>query len=409
MPLKAARLVLMGVSIAVTVAPTVVLPLDCQAAGNFASFQSQNIQEFQQYRKSMQNEFLKYRSELRSAFKDYRHEATVVWGESDAKLPDRKRIVEYGDNMTERRTIDFEKGVVRVDIAFPLAMRGNSDQIKQRMTDLVKRVVTEPADSRSIIDIAKAPSDTRRRGAPVLAGLVENDHGQAVTIHNAMAFAQHVIRHVTKRSQVGGDGKKRMIVSAEFPLLPNYIQTLAQKYENIITYYSTRQSLNARLVFALIETESFFNPVARSNAPAFGLMQLVPSSGARDAYMAIYGRAKIVTDSYLYNPKHNVNLGTAYLRLIDSKYLSHIRNKKSRLWCTIAAYNTGVTNVLGTFAGQRSHYYSNVAWREMAFRRVNAMSSAEVFRQLRLHLPYNETRQYIVKIRERMSKYTVFH
>ena len=59
-----------------------------------------------------------------------------------------------------------------------------------------------------------------------------------------------------------------------------------------------------------------------------------------DVYRYLYKKSRLLPPSYLYNPNNNIKLGTAYLRLIYSKYLKDIKDPTSRLYCTIAAYNT---------------------------------------------------------------------
>ncbi|GIS72714.1 MAG: hypothetical protein CM1200mP10_22910 [Candidatus Neomarinimicrobiota bacterium] len=54
---------------------------------------------------------------------------------------------------------------------------------------------------------------------------------------------------------------------------------------------------------AIAETESAFNPKAKSHVPAYGLMQLVPKTGARDAYQWIYKKDKYVSGDTFTNPR----------------------------------------------------------------------------------------------------------
>ncbi len=156
-----------------------------------------------------------------------------------------------------------------------------------------------------------------------------------------------------------------------------------------------------------METESMFNPTARSPVPAFGLMQLVPTSGAREAYRYLYKQDRIVNDTYLYNPTNNIRLGTAYLNRLYYKYLSGIKNAESRQWAMIAAYNTGPGNVFRTFAGKysKSRFGSRSKWKSAALYEINRRSPEEVYAYLRKYLPYRETRNYMKKVRSRIGKY----
>ncbi len=388
-------------------APLLLVTFAASAADDFEAFQRQQMQERQAYETRTTDEFEAYRKEILEAFENYRRKAAAVWGEQDAALPERKRLVEYGAGMSERRTIDFEKGVAKVEIALSPEQAADAAGVAKRLGTLVQQVVTDAPDTRSIQDIAAAPEAAKRQGEAVLADLLQSADGRPVTGANAAAFARQVVSAgVSQRTQLGDDGQKRVVASAEFPLVPNHIRVRAAKFEALVRTYATRQKLDPRLIFAVMETESAFNPTARSTVPAFGLMQLVPTSGARDAYRHLHNQDRVVSDSYLYNPKNNIELGSAYLDRLLSVYLAGVQNPEARLWCAIAAYNTGAGNVMRAFAGTyRTSMGSRADWQARALARINAMSSEQVFKHLVGNLPYEETRHYVQKVRERMPKY----
>jgi membrane-bound lytic murein transglycosylase C len=151
------------------------------------------------------------------------------------------------------------------------------------------------------------------------------------------------------------------------------------------------------LAFAVIHTESYFNPKATSPAPAYGLMQLVPRSGARDAYRFVYGQDRILPPDYLYVPGNNVELGCAYLGLLKNRYFRNVKDPQNALYCAVASYNTGAGNLSRSLAGK--------ARIQPAIDRVNTMNPEELYTHLRNNLPYAETRDYIKKVRERMRLY----
>jgi peptidoglycan lytic transglycosylase len=84
----------------------------------------------------------------------------------------------------------------------------------------------------------------------------------------------------------------------------------------------------------VIEAESKFNPNARSDAGAIGLMQLTPATAKGIAQYTGGSRFRL---SDLTNPDINIRYGAWYLGHLLEKY------KNERL--ALAAYNAGQDNV----------------------------------------------------------------
>jgi membrane-bound lytic murein transglycosylase C len=180
--------------------------------------------------------------------------------------------------------------------------------------------------------------------------------------------------------------------------LDGYHARLAAPYVDAVRREAHRYELQPSLLLAIIETESAFNPRARSAAPAFGLMQLVPNSGGCDAYQYAFGSLRIPDPDYLYVPDNNIRLGSAYLQLLDRRDLHGINNLQSRGYAVVAAYNTGAGNVARAFGGT-THVGT-------AADTINKMSSNDVLRHLQERLPFDETRKYLTNVVARRSRYS---
>ena len=245
---------------------------------------------------------------------------------------------------------------------------------------------------------AKPASSWKPSKDPLLRGQLTTRQGAPVTPANARSYAREVVDDGLAVTTVkGSDGTPRRVASVQVPLVPNHVAVRAERFRPLVSKYAGKYGVYPPLVYALIETESSFNPRARSGVPAYGLMQLVPRSGARDAYRYVYKEDRMLPGSYLYDPRNNIELGCAFVHVLDSRYLKAIENPTSRMFCTIAAYNTGAGNVARAFTEGRSV--------RRAAPIINRLSHDQVYAKLHRDLPYKETRNYIKKVTTRMPQY----
>lgn len=95
--------------------------------------------------------------------------------------------------------------------------------------------------------------------------------------------------------------------------------------------------IDRALVYAVIHSESSFDPRARSRAGAIGLMQVLPETAA---LLAKVGKTRQPSVGELFEPETNLRYGQAYLA-----YLMGKPRFGDNLIYTIAAYNAGPVRV----------------------------------------------------------------
>lgn len=187
------------------------------------------------------------------------------------------------------------------------------------------------------------------------------------------------------------------VVTITMELVEDHIPKRAEKFKDMIRNHSAVYSVDEPLIYAIMEQESAFNPAAQSWVPAYGLMQLVPKSGGRDAYRYVHKTDAIPSADFLFDPNNNIQLGTGYLKLLMSTTFKKIEDDRCRMLCAIAAYNTGAGNVSRAINGT-----TNIS---KAIPTINTMSYDQLFEHLKKSLPHAETQDYIQKVTSKMQKY----
>ncbi len=303
-----------------------------------------------------------------------------VWGKDNVRESEPKTYVKYTQNYLSRAQVDFDKGLITVETM-------DSTDPQTSLKNAIVTTLLTPFDPRGM-DLWSA-GEVKLGETPFLLGEVRDFDGQNVRyMWRAERFADQLVRRQRSMRQVKVDGTYRTVHTVEIPMVADHVHIRARKYKPHVDRYAAQYGISANLVFAVIKTESDFNPWAVSPVPAYGLMQVVPKTAGADVYTFLNGKQGYPSSDLLYQPEDNIRYGTAYLHLLGSRYLAGIANPVAREYCVIASYNGGMGTVLRTFHANRSK----------AVEIINGMSPQEVYEKLVRYLPYQETRRYLGKV-----------
>ncbi|NPA11195.1 MAG: DUF3393 domain-containing protein [Epsilonproteobacteria bacterium] len=294
-----------------------------------------------------------------------------IW--PDKKTPSTTQLVKYENHYKIRAIVNFEKGYVRVE-----SLVSDKEAIKKALV----YTMLMPEDPRSVDLFSDKIS---LKGKPFLAGEIIDNEGKVVLYEwRANRYASWLVKNRLK-SYING-GKK--VYYVEFPLIKNAISVRVKKYLPYVKESSSKYHISKVLILGIIKTESDFNPYAVSYVPAFGLMQIVPTTAGVEGYERAYGYKKIPTKEFLFVPKNNINIGSAYLNVLFYRYLKAIKNPISREYLAISSYNAGIGNVFKVFSVRR----------DRAIAIINSLTPREVYYRLINRLPTREAREYLPKV-----------
>ena len=429
--------------------------LDASFADARAEFEAIK-QEFADSADAALADYLQYEAKLFEEYEKFRNEVKSAWGDSVVVESTRKSWVEYSDDRSTRTAVDWESG--EVDIEVLVDPSEDEDTIKAKLEKAVADLLAsrgntngfnssilpdKPVSDRPLLDgqldlskygITMVPSfgapepfgnRTSSSPAPSRGGTVNLSRNNASPVRNSgITMAERVAEEQNREAEAKAaaaalavEDVPAAVVAAETPvvqtvttdegvknvvkitmeLIEDHIPKRAEKFKDMVRNHSVAYAVDEPLIYAIMEQESAFNPVAQSWVPAYGLMQLVPKSGGRDAYRYVHKTDAIPSADFLFDPNNNIQLGTGYLKLLMSTTFKKIEDERCRMLCAIAAYNTGAGNVSRAINGT-----TNIS---KAIPTINTMSYDQLFEHLKKSLPHAETQDYIQKVTTKMQKY----
>lgn len=285
--------------------------------------------------------------------------------------------VGYGQDNDSRFQADFENGNLKIEV---LGTPGESPgALQQRAIEIMHRLLRERM---------------RPQEEPILQDQLEIDPGAT----------QIPPGYSDLKNYTSPEGRQYEKLTINIPFRQEHLRTRSQRVADIVQRHAQKYGIDPQLVMAIIHTESSFNPKAISTfrkpgggtGHAYGLMQLVPAYGGREAHEFLGGRGE-PPPAILFDPEKNIEMGIVYLYKLKQHYFGAVNHLQNKRYLMIAGYNTGPHNVARAFGGKRDI--------NAALPVINSMEPPRLYSHLIYNLPYRETREYLQKVTQRVNLY----
>lgn len=346
---------------------------------------------------SLEKEYQDYVKAEQEAYANFVKKMSNLWGGDNVIESTNKEWVEYSDGGNSRSSVDFEEGKATIEIIVTHEEEKSEVKLEKKVEEKIKELIVSRGKTKDY-DTEKEKAVPLQSTA-VLENQIQTPSGEVVTEDNVDGSVKEIVKEtaIEKKEITGDDGQKRQVVTVKLDLVPDHIRTRAEKYQNEVEKYCRKYGVDPAMAFAVMQTESSFNPKAKSHIPAYGLMQIVPASAGKDCAQSLKKPFSKPTANYLYEPENNIEMGVHYLHLLKKRYYTKVENKDSQDLCVIASYNTGAGNVARALRGDTNIF--------KAIPQINAMSYDELFKYFEKKL-LPETQNYIRKVTERMKVFS---
>lgn len=344
-----------------------ILPALCHA-GEREEFEAYQ-REFKTYQQKEKSDFRAYTEKMEREWNDYLADIKKNFGSVDFTTD--KKWVNYSKDHKTKVSLDNDKGVITIE--FVSDENGKSKGIKE-----AKALIHEL--SKEINPFSSSPA------------LTENLPLDNIRLEDAKPKG---------RSGKGNDNIYSISLMLNEDRQENNEVQIAESVRDMAEKYNVSYDL----AMAIIKTESNFNigagtrkgaldirnPEHYENNP-WGLMQVIPKRSGREGWKRAKGQERTPTADELLNPKINLEIGVAYLAVLQDHHFSGVSDQNTRELMMISAYRDGPEKIYARFSPKGK--------KNEALAEINTLSAQEAALRLagKNADPKNHDNQYVLKV-----------
>jgi cell wall-associated NlpC family hydrolase len=340
--------------------------------------QAGDREEFEAYKRKEKADFNAYTEKMAQEWKNYLADIKNNFG--SVELTSDKTWVNYSANNKSKVSLDYDKGLMTIEYVA-------NDKSKDQRIKEVQKLIQEK--SQEINPFSRAPT------------LIENVPVEKISLEEAKP-----------KSRGGQNGEK--VYSITVPLNEDRQENNEIQIAESVRDMAEKYKVSYDLVMAIIKTESNFNISAGTKKSAldihnpevyasnpWGLMQVVPQRIGKEGWKRARKEDRIPTANELLDPRTNLEIGVAYLSVLQDRYFDGVKNGKNRELLMISAYRDGPEKVYG--------FFSKKGIKAEALAEINRLGADEIAERLSDKKTGTKaiSAQYVAKVEKERSNYRV--
>lgn len=345
-----------------------------------------------------------------AALQDYQSKIRRQW--PNAEVSSATRWVSYSDDFNTRRVVDFKSN--HIEISLETHYKNGQNDIAATRADATSQVETllamriADAEQQDPVAVALADAFAERgadRGDTVTSPLVfpelfasdEPDTQMIADATQRLMQKSRILFQALSAAAAPVPVYDKHRITYLVPLPDARLRLKAKQYQGLVQRYASQSGLPPEGVMAMIHAESYFNPLARSHLPAFGLMQVAPSTMGREATAEILGEPHLLSPDYLLNAEKNIEVGTALLGRLYHQEAAAIRNPQSRWYFVQSIYKIGLP--------EAARYFDSNGDADKAMASINTLQPSPVLQRLMRQDAAPALRDYLAQVQQYQSLY----
>lgn len=284
--------------------------------GQFKTYQQQEKADYRAYTEKMEREWKEYLADIKKNFGSIDHTSDKKW-------------VNYSKTNKSKVALDNDKGVVTIE--FVSDEKGKAERVRE-----AKELIREM--SQGVNPFSSEPI------------LTENVPLDKINLEEAKP-----------RGRGGKEGEN--VYSITIPMNEDRQENNEIQIAESVRDMTEKYNVSYDLAMAIIKTETNFNvgagtrkgtldirnPELYENNP-WGLMQVVPARSGREGWKRAKGKDRVPTADELLAPRTNLEIGVAYLSLLQDSYFDGVKDEKNKELVMISAYRDGPEKIYGLFS-----------------------------------------------------------
>ena len=298
-------------------------PIDIDAAFNTEqTTQQNNEKQYQDFAFAYMAEYETWRTEYLKEFDEFQAEVIAKWGVGE--VSQKQKNVQYSDDKTVKSTIDYANDEITVAV---LVDSNDSDsEARKKVISEIKNLTKDQSNTLAQFIVDDEPIQEQAITIKPITFSIDNEtQTKRVIIEQTKAQLKEIdkeadIEQLNRKDDVSADIAEKVIVEKKKKLLSQAKKRITKLHNNFENKRQDKKSqltqkkvveykiplpksglskransilpsvkkeglkwkVSPAILMAVIHSESSFDPMATSPIPAYGLMQIVPTTAGHD-------------------------------------------------------------------------------------------------------------------------------